>query len=426
MPSWLKLSSLQRRESSRRPFGRDDSRPGKRGRLRHGIAVAAIAMFAIPLAAQTPEDAEAILHRAAENYRSAESYLFIANESTVTAAGLQRKETSSTVLAARDAKGRTRVEIDDGSQGGLAVDDGSKRWLYVPRMERYVEMPRQQANAPGQTVPGLDFAVLVKRYIDRYSSLDQRVLNAKITGTETLGTQLGDVECHVISAVYNPPPGMREGSIERQYWITRDGAVVLKEHSVASMLQPNSTNHVTVTQDVSFQGASIGESIDEQVFVFVPPPGARQVESFRDDLSGEDQVDRQAPDFTLENIHDASRVRLSELRGKVVLLEFWATWCGPCRYDMPYVQALYDEHKDKGLEVYGINTEVHTRAINYLSAAGLTFPTLHDDRMRVAMMYQVQALPAFVVIDRQGRIAAYMVGTRTKAQLEKAVFDAGL
>ena len=390
------------------------------------MQAAATLLVLAPLAAQTPEDAEALLHRAAERYRTAESYLFIANESTVTAAGLQRKETASTVLTAKDARGRTRVEIDDGSNGGLAVDDGSKRWLYVPRMEKYVELPRQQTGAPAQTVPGLDFAVLVKRYVDRYSNLDQRVLNAKITGTETLATQLGDIECDVISAVYNPPPGMREGQIERRYWIARESPVVLREHSVASMLQPNSTNRVTVTQDVSFQGAAIGETIDEQVFTFVPPPGARQVENFRDEGVGENQVDRQAPDFTLENILDASKVRLSSLRGKVVLLEFWATWCGPCRYDMPYVQELYDEHKDKGLEVYGINSEVHTRAVNYLSAAGLTFPTLHDQRMRVAMLYQVQALPAFVVIDRQGRIAAYMVGTRTKAQLEKAVFDAGL
>lgn len=379
-----------------------------------------------PLAAQTPEDAEALLHRSAETYRTAETYLFLANEATVTAAGLQRKETASTFLTAKDADGRSRVEIDDGSQGGVAVDDGAKRWLYLPRLGKYAELPRQQTDASGQGLPGLDFAVLVKRYVDRYSSLDQRVLNAKISGEETLATQFGDVDCVIVSAVYNPPPGMREGAIERQYWIARDSGVVLKEHSVAGMLQPNSTNRVTVTQDVSFQGASIGERVDKQVFTFVPPPGAMQVESFRDQGGVEDQVDRQAPDFTLEDIRSAQTVQLSELRGKVVLLEFWATWCGPCRYDMPHVQALYDELKDKGLEVYGVNSEIHTRAINYLSAAGLSFPTLHDERMRVAMLYQVKALPAFVVIDRQGRIASYMIGTRTKAELEKAVFDAGL
>ena len=387
---------------------------------------AAMLLALTPLAAQTPEDAEALLHRAAENYRSAEAYLFIANEATVTSAGLQRKETASTVLTAKDGDGRTRVEIDDGSRGGVAVDDGSKRWLYIPRMEKFAELPPQQATGEEQTVPGLDFAVLVKRYLDRYSTLDQRILNAKIVGEETLSTQFGDIECDIVAVSYSPPPGLREGAIERQYWIARKAHVVLREHSVASMLQPNSSNRVQVTQDVNFQGAKIGGTIDDQIFRFVPPPGARQVESFREDTPGGDQVDRQAPDFTLEDIRTGEPVHLSELRGKVVLLEFWATWCGPCRYDMPYVQQLYDEHKDKGLEVYGINSEVHTRAINYLSAAGLTFPTLHDERMRVAMLYQVQALPAFVIVDRQGRIASYMIGTRTKAQLEKALFDAGL
>ncbi len=391
------------------------------------VGLAFILLTASQLAGQTPEDAEAILHRAAENYRNAGSYLFAANEATVTAAGLQRKETASTVFTAKDADGRTRVEIDDGTQGGVAVDDGKKRWLYVPRLEKYVELPGSQPAQVGeQPLPGLDFAVVVKRYVDRYSSLDQRVINAKVAGAETLSTRAGDVACDVVTASYNPPPGMREGSIERRYWIARDSAVVLKERSVASMLQPNSANRVTVTQDVDFQDARIGGESDGRVFVFVPPPGARQVESFRDQGPGENQVDRHAPDFTLEDVRSGEAVQLSKLRGKVVLLEFWATWCGPCRYDMPYVQALYDEHGDEGLAVYGVNSEVHTRAVNYLAGAGLTFPTLHDARMRVAMLYQVQALPAFVVIDRQGRIASYMVGTRTKAQLEKAVFDAGL
>ncbi len=399
----------------------------KYGDRRKSAVIAAVLLSAGLAAAQTPEDAEAILHRAAESYRAADAYFFIANESTVTAAGLQRKETSTTVLAARDAEGRTRVEIDDGSNGGVAVDDGAARWVYVPRLEKYVELPRQLPDSPDQPVPGLDFAVLVKRFVDRYSTLDQRVLNAKVIGTQTLGTQAGDVECDIVSAFYSPPPGMREGTIERQYWIAQDQHVVLKEHSVAGMLQPNSENRVTVTQDVSFQEARIGGEIDARTFTFVPPPGARQVESFQEQsLAGADQVDAQAPAFTLEDIRTAEPIELVGLRGKVVLLDFWATWCGPCRYDMPYVQALYQEYKDRGLEVYGINSEVHTRAINYLTTAGLTFPTLHDAGMRVAMLYQVQALPAFVVIDRQGRISAYMVGTRTKAQLEKALFDAGL
>jgi thiol-disulfide isomerase/thioredoxin len=376
--------------------------------------------------AQTPEAAEAILHRAAENYRSAKSYFFIANEATVTAAGVQRRETSTTVLTAKDAAGRTRVELDDGSNGGVAVDDGSARYVYVPRLEKYVELAAQGGQSADQSVPGLDFAVLVKRFLDRYSSLDERVINAKITGTETLATQKGDVECDIISASYSPPPGMREGSIERQYWISREGAVVFKEHSLASMLAPGSGSRVTVTQDVSFQDANIGGKIDARTFVFAPPPGALQVESFRDDAPEPDSVDSQAPDFTLEDIREAKPVQLSQLRGKVVLLDFWATWCGPCRYDMPYVQELFEEYSERGLEVYGINSEVHTRAINYLSENGLTFPTLHDARMRVAMLFQVQALPAFIVVDRQGRISSYMVGTRSKAQLEKALFDAGL
>ena len=100
------------------------------------------------------------------------------------------------------------------------------------------------------------------------------------------------------------------------------------------------------------------------------------------------KLNEQAPDFTLRDLSGES-VQLSKQRGEVVLLDFWATWCGPCRYDMPFVQNLAERYRDRGLRVFGINAEPADTAAAYLRENELTFPTLQDPGMRIAKLYKV-------------------------------------
>jgi len=380
--------------------------------------------LALPAFAQQP-DPEALLARAAKLYTGAEAYYFVASEKTVTSNGEARKETGNLVLAARDAEGRSRVEFDDRSQGGVAVFDGTSRWVYVPAMRRYAKLPKELPTAAQSG--GMNFDVLARRYLDRYGSLDQRVLNADTVRKETLGMDGGDVVCQVVEVSYDPPPGMRGGLIERVYWIAEDSGLIVQEHSTASMTSPNNpAGRVEVVQEIVFQRAKVDEQLEKELFVFVPPPGAQQVESLRPDAQNAGSpVSTEAPDFTLRDLSGES-VQLSSKRGDVVLLDFWATWCGPCRYDMPFVQNLAERYADRGLKVYGVNSEDVEQAAAYLRQNDLTFPTLVDPGMRTAKLFQVNALPTFVVIDRQGRLAGYMRGTRTEKQLEQALLKAGL
>jgi thiol-disulfide isomerase/thioredoxin len=117
---------------------------------------------------------------------------------------------------------------------------------------------------------------------------------------------------------------------------------------------------------------------------------------------------------------------LKELRGQVVVLDFWATWCGPCRIDMPRIEALHNELHDKGLRVFGVNGEETQVARSYVDRNGYTFPTLSDPGMQVAQEYQVNALPTAVVIDKEGNVAAYLQGSGTKERLLEAIHAAGL
>jgi thiol-disulfide isomerase/thioredoxin len=114
-----------------------------------------------------------------------------------------------------------------------------------------------------------------------------------------------------------------------------------------------------------------------------------------------------APSFTLED-RDGRSVSLSYFRGRPVLIDFWASWCGPCRKSMPSIEQLYRKYRGSGLQVVGINIEGRTPAtLQYLSAGGYTFPVLFDSgnwNSPVARSYHVSSIPRTFLIDGDGNI----------------------
>jgi thiol-disulfide isomerase/thioredoxin len=112
-----------------------------------------------------------------------------------------------------------------------------------------------------------------------------------------------------------------------------------------------------------------------------------------------------APDFTLKDL-SGKEVRLSSLQGHPVLLDFWATWCGPCRLSIPSVQAFYLRHKDEGLVVLGINMDEDPTAVpEFVRSFQMTYSVLYGGMSAVADSYDVGGIPSFVFIDPQGRIS---------------------
>ena len=111
-----------------------------------------------------------------------------------------------------------------------------------------------------------------------------------------------------------------------------------------------------------------------------------------------------APDFAL-NSNSGRNLRLSELRGEVVLINFWATWCGPCRQEMPQLGRLYAQYRAAGFTLLGINIDDNrANAEAMVKKLGVHFPTLFDSDKRVARLYDVDAMPATLLIDRDGRV----------------------
>lgn len=111
-----------------------------------------------------------------------------------------------------------------------------------------------------------------------------------------------------------------------------------------------------------------------------------------------------APDFTLKN-GAGENIRLAEQRGKVVMLNFWASWCGPCRKEMPLLDEMYQRYNKVGFELYGINVEKDTGAAKkLLKDLKVTLPVLYDPEGKVSKLYKVDAMPTTVMIDKNGEI----------------------
>ena len=120
-----------------------------------------------------------------------------------------------------------------------------------------------------------------------------------------------------------------------------------------------------------------------------------------------------APNFQLRDL-DGHLVALSDMRGKVVLLNFWATWCGPCRVEMPAMEQLYRMFSRKDFEILAVSIDAQSVAVTrpFQQEYHLTFPILHDADYRVGLMYGARSLPMTFLVDRQGVVRHQIFGAR--------------
>jgi peroxiredoxin len=137
-------------------------------------------------------------------------------------------------------------------------------------------------------------------------------------------------------------------------------------------------------------------------------------------------VGQPAPDFALRRA-DGTLVKLSDLKGKVVFVNFWASWCVPCRKELPDIQKVYDEKMAQGLEVLAINYQDDTEtATSFFEGRSITLPLLLDHSGKVYDQYRLQGLPDSFFVDREGNIAAFQFGYLTESKMRERLQAAGL
>jgi thiol-disulfide isomerase/thioredoxin len=136
-----------------------------------------------------------------------------------------------------------------------------------------------------------------------------------------------------------------------------------------------------------------------------------------------------APQFTLPIMtggDPGSRLALSDLRGQVVVLDFWASWCAPCRAQAPIIDRVARAHEGKGVTVVGVSTSGDDwgRAVRFVQSQGIGYASVFDKESRVADAFKVRELPTLVVIDPEGRVSAVRTRTVHAAELNTLIEEA--
>lgn len=131
----------------------------------------------------------------------------------------------------------------------------------------------------------------------------------------------------------------------------------------------------------------------------------------------------QAPDFKLQQINknnELESIQLSDLKGKGVMLNFWATYCKPCEKEMPYMEELYPEYKEKGIEIVAVSLDATELVVHrFIDKYNLTFPIPHDKGFRVGDVYKVGPIPSTFFINPEGEIVEKVEGALTLERLEE-------
>ena len=141
-------------------------------------------------------------------------------------------------------------------------------------------------------------------------------------------------------------------------------------------------------------------------------------------LEAED-TQRQEADFRLSDLQGKSW-RLKDLQGKVVLVNFWATWCPPCRKEMPDLQSLYVRFQGQEFVVLAISDEDNTKVAPFIAERAITYPVLLDPARKVNGLFQIEGIPKSFVYDRNGKLVAQSIDMRTQKQFLEMLAQAGL
>ena len=156
--------------------------------------------------------------------------------------------------------------------------------------------------------------------------------------------------------------------------------------------------------------------LGDSTFAFTPAPGDVKVAQFifkRPGLVEQmSMLGKPVPDFTGWDL-DGNQVNLRQFKGKVLVMDFWATWCGPCVQGMPSMQAIYDKYKDKGLHLMGVNRDAKGKTDKvkaFLSRKGFTMPQMDDSLGEAAELFKAMSIPCVVFVDKEGVVQDIEVG----------------
>ncbi len=379
-------------------------------------------------AATISPEAESLIAAINANYRGLTSYDFQGNSHMVVSAGGQQQVIDVPFRLAAAKPSRLRNEIMNPIMPNVTVSDGSKTWIYLPGAGQYTEKEAAPLNSAGASAGDIGTALAAGTPLQRYLSAHDGLVSARVLSDQTITVAGLAVRCAVVDAQYATPDSTRFKLSPNRFWIDRARQLVMRDSLRVQMSGPNG-EPVEMSTLTTFDHLEVNATLPDTLFAFQPPASAKKVESFQQQGMQETVsplVGKPASDFSLKDL-DGKKQSLSSLKGKVVLLDFWATWCGPCRRELPTMAKLHKELAAKGLAVIAVNVGEPMATVNaYLRKNAFALPVWLDSDTEVSQRYSANSIPTLVVIDKTGNVSAYKVGLREEAELRTLLEAAGL
>jgi len=378
-----------------------------------------------PKAPNTDQLARKALERVAERYRTLKGYRLEGATSNTVSTRTEKNETGNRIRFLVQRPGRLTSEVRDSQYTTRLVANGESLWTAIPELDQYMAQPL----AP--LLAGADSAQLKGQLdpLSGYTHLLDGITRVQTLPLDTVRTARGVVKCdrYALSraAADSTAPGVTIHP--RVVWVDPASRLVLLDSSRVDQTHPQ-LGPVSAVSMMRLVVAEADPTVAADAFVFKPDDGMRRVRRFMQRSPEHEALEGQpATDFTLETLAGSKPVKLSELKGRVVVLDFWATWCGPCRRWLPIVEQASRDYASKGLAVFAVNErETDSKVRSYLDQQKLDLPVLMDRSGTVGSIYRASSIPLTVVVGKDGFVLRVMVGLHEAEDLKDVLHEAGI
>jgi thiol-disulfide isomerase/thioredoxin/outer membrane lipoprotein-sorting protein len=391
----------------------------------------------------------ALLQQAGERYRNANSYDIEEVQEKTSTTELRRLWEKTASKAIQEPANRYHYESHTPDGSRIHLSDGKTEWIYDPEDNAYTQHPASaDGPATSPTMFPADLAEFnVRKLRQELADLGTDYSTAANLPEETITVGEKPVECYVVkvssqnlsskdlrsieSGSNDPKPSPTPGiSFEKTIWIAKSDhsirKIVTRQHSPMPMA-PAIFEDLDITE--TYPVVVLDSQLPADIFAFPPPQRATLVAELPNPLqppNEENPLNKPAPDVKLKSL-DGNEVSLASFRGKPLLIDFWATWCGPCVAALPQLTVLYQQLKEKGVAFIGVNEDEDAKtAADFVAKKNLPWPNFHDGG-EIAGAFHQKGLPLIVLIDAEGKIVLYQAGysNNEAADLRTAIAKLG-
>lgn len=374
--------------------------------MRNAVLVFGLLLSAFPtLHAEEPQvNPRELLAKADEAAANLTSVSYVGSFHGEGAATNRIPKASGHVVAQRGVtQDRTRMRIEctfaeNGSAQGQPVKfatDGLMAFRIEEALKKITTGKAGDALSPESN------ALVPPKYLVKTPyRMDLSVSDIRYKGVE----KIDDVECHVVQVTYNAAAGMG-----MTYWLGKNDYLLRRVENTISLREPG--NPQPLLGKIVFVASKLeaNPKLEDGIFKLATPEGYTESTFEPKPQLGPNGLlaaGGPAPDWDLKT-PDGKTVSLKSLRGKVVIMDFWATWCGPCKMAMPGLEKLHQRYKDKPVAILGVNCrqrgEPLEKVLGVVKDLGLNYTQVIEGD-KVAEAYQVKGIPCFYVIDPEGKI----------------------